>query len=191
MSDKRIDKRIIHSKQFIKNALIELMKEKTIDRISAVELCSRADVNRKTFYAHYFKVEDVLEEAENEMVAQLKKHALPEEEKPDTVSLLKYIQKHSNEYLSLMQNRSSRINEKMQVLIIDYGRRKHSGRNLSDRAWDIYCKTSNYGSTLLIEDWLNSGCSQPAEKLSSMIDNISTAIFQTFLEYMQDPSEQQ
>ncbi len=134
MSDKRIDKRIIHSKQFIKNALIELMKEKTIDRISAVELCSRADVNRKTFYAHYSKVEDVLEEAENEMIAGIRKYALPDLSRPDVVGFLHYVQKHRNTYLSLMKNRSSRINEKMHVLIADYGQRRFPGANLSENA---------------------------------------------------------
>jgi AcrR family transcriptional regulator len=46
------------------------MRTKTIDRISILELCKTADVNRNTFYAHYSTPEDVLNEIENELVEE-------------------------------------------------------------------------------------------------------------------------
>ena len=41
------------TRRLIRTALIELMGEKTFERITIKELCERADVNRTTFYLHY------------------------------------------------------------------------------------------------------------------------------------------
>ena len=47
------DKRIRKSKKALREALVELLREQPFDRITVTELCSRADVSRITFYAHY------------------------------------------------------------------------------------------------------------------------------------------
>ena len=42
------------SKMLLKNALMDLLKEKgSVEKISVRELCSVAELNRSTFYAHY------------------------------------------------------------------------------------------------------------------------------------------
>ncbi len=46
----------------IQNALLSIMSEKSIEKITISELASRADVNRKTFYNHYSCLQDVLQE---------------------------------------------------------------------------------------------------------------------------------
>ena len=50
---KKTDLRVIKTKNLIYNTLIELMKDKTFEEIKVSEICSRALVNRSTFYAHY------------------------------------------------------------------------------------------------------------------------------------------
>ena len=55
------------SKKMFQNAILELLEEKNgIEKISARELCARAELNRSTFYAHYTEPRDVLLEAEEE-----------------------------------------------------------------------------------------------------------------------------
>lgn len=48
------------TKRLIRSALVELMDEKTLERITIKELCERADVNRTTFYLHYSDQRSVL-----------------------------------------------------------------------------------------------------------------------------------
>ena len=43
-------------------ALISLLKEKPFDYITVSEICSKAGVNRSTFYLHYETIGDLLEE---------------------------------------------------------------------------------------------------------------------------------
>ena len=47
------DLRVKKTKSALKKALSELLKEKTFDKITIMEICERAMVNRVTFYSHY------------------------------------------------------------------------------------------------------------------------------------------
>ncbi len=68
---KQPDRRQIRTKKAIREALIVLMEEKAIDQITISELSESADINRKTFYAHYNTVEDVLDDIEDNILAGL------------------------------------------------------------------------------------------------------------------------
>lgn len=48
-----MDKRIVKSEQAMKEAFIRLMKCKDPDKITVIQLCQEAKVNRSTFYARY------------------------------------------------------------------------------------------------------------------------------------------
>lgn len=67
----KTDKRIRYTKMFLKEALIKLMNEKPISRITIKELCEEAEINRATFYAHYRDQYDLLEQTEMELVDNL------------------------------------------------------------------------------------------------------------------------
>src|SRR5699024_6555451 len=71
MKNEKIDRRVQMSKTFLKQALISLLKEKRISRISVKELCELADVNRSTFYAHYTDIYSLLNEMENDIMTEL------------------------------------------------------------------------------------------------------------------------
>ena len=70
-AEKKTDRRVLYTKMFLKESLLELMKEKPIDKITPTELCRRANINRNTFYAHYYTPHDVLAEIEEELATKL------------------------------------------------------------------------------------------------------------------------
>lgn len=49
----KLDRRIAKSQVAIKNAVIDLMSEKSFDDITIQDIADRADVNRGTIYLHY------------------------------------------------------------------------------------------------------------------------------------------
>lgn len=65
------DRRIVRSKAALRNALIELMEERGFDSITVNDLCSRAGLNRGTFYNHYKDKDDLLADFENEVMTGL------------------------------------------------------------------------------------------------------------------------
>ena len=59
---KKMDLRVIKTKEVLKEALMQLLKEKNLNSISVTEICRIAKVNRGTFYSHYGQVENLFEE---------------------------------------------------------------------------------------------------------------------------------
>ncbi len=51
--DKKDDLRVIKTKKILYETLIELMKTKTFEEIKVSDICTKALINRSTFYTHY------------------------------------------------------------------------------------------------------------------------------------------
>lgn len=68
------NQRIRLSKRLLKDALLQLLLEKSIEKITIYELCDTAQINRTTFYKYYGSQYDLLEEIENEFFAELEQY---------------------------------------------------------------------------------------------------------------------
>ena len=53
-----MDKRIVKTRTAIFNAVFEISADKDLDKISVVELCEKAGINKSTFYLHYTSIDD-------------------------------------------------------------------------------------------------------------------------------------
>jgi len=68
----KLDRRIAKSQVAIKNAVIELMSEKSFDDITIQDIADRADVNRGTIYLHYTDKYDLLDKMIEEHMDNLR-----------------------------------------------------------------------------------------------------------------------
>ena len=66
----RSDRRVQYTKRVMKEAVLKLLKQKSIDEVTIKEICELADVNRGTFYLHYAQPHDILKEIENSFIEQ-------------------------------------------------------------------------------------------------------------------------
>lgn len=64
-------KSAVRSRKMIREAYMELLKEKDINKITVTDIITKADLNRSTFYAHYPDVRGVTEEIENEIIEKM------------------------------------------------------------------------------------------------------------------------
>jgi AcrR family transcriptional regulator len=71
MKADRDDRRVRYTKMVLKESLIGLLKQKTIDKITVTELCETADLNRSTFYAYFSDPFDLLHQIERELLHDL------------------------------------------------------------------------------------------------------------------------
>ena len=62
------DLRIAVTKKMIRDALLQLLEDTPLERITVSRLCDLSGVNRTTFYRHYQTLQDVLREQEAEFI---------------------------------------------------------------------------------------------------------------------------
>lgn len=71
MNTKGSNRSVQRTKKLLKNALSELLLKKTLHEISVRELCEHANLNRGTFYLHYKDIYDLLEQMEDDLLADV------------------------------------------------------------------------------------------------------------------------
>lgn len=102
---RKTDRRTIYTKNTIKDAVLELMKDCSFNDLSVAAVCRQAEITRSTFYLHYDSLSDILDElihdalnlAENgsesnvtdifEILGVLEHHTLPEYLREHTLAL--------------------------------------------------------------------------------------------------------
>ncbi|MFZ2487803.1 MAG: TetR-like C-terminal domain-containing protein [Anaerolineae bacterium] len=71
MGEKAEYKSAVRSRRLIRQAFVELVQEKPVEKITVTDIVTRADINRGTFYAHYADTRAVIEQIENEIIAKM------------------------------------------------------------------------------------------------------------------------
>lgn len=101
-----MDKRIQRTKTAVFGAVLELLVEKQADKITVLELCKKAEINKSTFYLHYKSLEDCLKKCFDaimngvvEISKQVKYDEIKQNPKPFVEHYLTELEKNS-EYLT-------------------------------------------------------------------------------------------
>jgi AcrR family transcriptional regulator len=68
------NQRVRLSKKLLKDSLIQLLKEKDIQKITVSEICDGAQINRTTFYKYYGSQYHLLEDIENDIFGELESY---------------------------------------------------------------------------------------------------------------------
>lgn len=64
----------IRSRKLIRQAFMDLLKEKNFEKITVTDIVNYADINRSTFYAHYPDVMGLLDEIQEEIIVFLEQY---------------------------------------------------------------------------------------------------------------------
>lgn len=104
----KTDLRVFKTKEALREALMHLLEQKSLNSISVTELCQLAKVNRGTFYAHYGQVENLFEEYYKTIMKDLAdsyqepyKHVqnlLSKNVNPSTIRIFHHIEKYQHFY---------------------------------------------------------------------------------------------
>ncbi len=65
------DARVRYTKSVIRESFLELHSQKPVEKITVMELCERADINRATFYKYYRDIYDLKNQCKMEMAEAL------------------------------------------------------------------------------------------------------------------------
>lgn len=65
---KKTDNRVRYTKMVLQEAILKILQDKPIDKVTIKEICDEAEINRGTFYLHYTTPYDLLKEIENKFI---------------------------------------------------------------------------------------------------------------------------
>lgn len=109
--EKSNDLRVIKTRQLLKDALLTLIKDGDFDSITVKKLTDCAQINRSTFYAHFYDKYDLLEKTiKDELLSFVKEVAPKSGEELTSINIPKsfylratqYIYQHTNFFKIMM-----------------------------------------------------------------------------------------
>lgn len=107
MPDQRLDRRIVRTRQRLRDALFALIEEKGYTAISVQDLTDRADINRVTFYFHYRDKDDLLLTVMQELYEALEATQPPPDDlagwaRQDALHAFNHLREYAHIYRVLM-----------------------------------------------------------------------------------------
>ncbi|MDE7218666.1 MAG: TetR/AcrR family transcriptional regulator [Oscillospiraceae bacterium] len=69
----KTDARVRYTRKVIRDAFLDILKEKPVSKITVKEICDQAEINRGTFYKHYRDCYDLLHQIEEEGLREFEK----------------------------------------------------------------------------------------------------------------------
>ena len=166
------------TKRFIREAMLELLKTKSIQKISVRELCDAAGINRTTFYNHYDGTYEVLAEIEEHFLAQLsaadtisnseaglERHieALCQKLKQNADTALLLLTNNADPAFSSKLLKTQGCNEIWQK----------AGSAYSDDETELLAEFVSGGAYSMVCRWLENGCRQSPKQIASLLTAIT------------------
>ncbi|UKS64686.1 TetR/AcrR family transcriptional regulator [Rossellomorea marisflavi] len=186
----KTDRRQIRTKQLIRDALLDLIPQKGLTKITVKDLTERADINRGTFYLHYKDVADLTDQLKEDIFADIplltskidptdiKVAAKNNEPYEPIQKLLEYLLSHSD-FLRVMllpqgdpqltvQLKSS-MKENMLKKFDQYLGPESPSPAVPADYFMAYITSANIG---LLSHWMMSGNDLPVEDIALMMTKI-------------------
>lgn len=168
------NRRVKMTKKMMKEALIDLLDKKPLEKISVTEICKSADVNRSTFYAYYEDISSLMMEIENEVLEHVTIYAENFNEYSDKRMLevfeefFEYVRENSKLFrVLIIQHDNRSFNRRMLDTIMEkYKMCLECNGDLPARYTYIYSISGVIG---IMGEWIDSGFTIPSRKLAKMV----------------------
>lgn len=180
MNEKREDRRVVYTKIFLKESLLDLMKEKPISKITTAELCRHANINRNTFYSHYNSPEDLLRSIEDDLYEEIKQSLGQTLIKGNIPAFLleicEAIYRHGDLCKIILSDYGDKVFLK-RVLDQAHDRsialwKSNRANVISEEHFEFFYTFSASGSIAVIQQWIQDGMKCSPEEIASFIGNL-------------------
>jgi AcrR family transcriptional regulator len=185
LKEVKTDRKTRYTRMVLQDSLIELMKEKPITKITIKELCTKADINRSTFYAHYTDLYDLLHKIEEETFSWAKEavsNLMGMPDKQETMKILEGIFQNlieNSKHLQVLMSEQGDMDFQKKVFTLIY---EQIGINLSKTGNGSAEANESYfifvvnGSVGLIRHWLKHGLKKSAREMADVIYRLAFPI---------------
>ncbi len=183
------DKRVRYTKLFLREALLDLMKEKPVGKITPTELCRRAEINRNTFYAHYQSPEELLASIEDEFfdkvkgafTADAKEYALSEQ----IEEICKAI--YENEDIcTVLLSRNGDVEFLYHIIATAHDQTvaewRARGLKLKEDDIELIYTYNTNGCVAVVREWLNTGMKKSPKEIAGLLAQIISNGLNSFMD---------
>lgn len=175
------NQRIRLSKKMLKQALIGLLGEKSIEKVTIYEVCARAEINRTTFYKYYGSQYDLLDDIEADAFMFIENELSGNMSNPisQVTTILNYIRDNAKTMLVLTEATTDK----------DFAYKLLSRPLIRET---ICCRTpaglpegmKDYISTFyfngwyaIIRRWLANGTPETSEEIANFLFSLSSSLY--------------
>jgi len=179
MEKKKKDQRIRLTRTLLKNALVQLMQEQHISKISIRSICDVAGINRSTFYVHYSDQYDLLNKVEHEVLDNLNKYLSKQDlddDHPISVQVLTRVLDYVKEDVELFKALlSENCDFAFQKDLMEIAQVISSQQNQSlDKRTQEYIKIFGLTGTIsMLQKWLHDGTDETPAQMAEFIIQIT------------------
>ncbi len=182
MGGKAEYKSAIRSRKMIRQAFLELLKEKEVDKITVTDIVKRADINRGTFYAHYQSTESVITQIENEIIgkmfeflSELHYKNILQDPLPLLLKVARYLEENSEYYRILITAKGSdQFIAKLKSIFVEYLENDEEIPSVRRKSPEFMLRAQFIagGIVNLYQGWFSGEIQQPLSEISLVISKI-------------------
>lgn len=192
------NRKIQYTKRTICDALVSLLKEKPLEKISVTEVCRRADVNRSSFYKHYLDIYDLMDKLEDEEYEKIYQATLKDiqlsPDMKDTPSRLRQqaltaIRNNPEFYRLILAGPNNRFltrltNDTYTFLSDEYVPMADQEAlfPMDLRPFEKECAIQYllHGSISMMQLWLENGCKETVDEIDQVLSKLNRSVVRIF-----------
>ena len=179
MLNEKIDRRVKYTKMVLRQSLLELMKSKSINKITVNEICIHADVNRGTFYSHYNDPFDLLKQIETELFTEIKgmldTHVL-EQSEDLLIELFRCI-KENSDICKILLGENGDPDFLKTIIYIAQEQIISEWKKVIDtkdnKVFDYLFTFNANGAVGILQEWIQEGLKEPSDDMAKLVMKIT------------------
>lgn len=185
--EKKEDRRVLRTREAIREAFFTLLEEKPVEKISVRELCELANINRTSFYDHYLDYPDFLASIEKEfaqnMLTQYDELFVRADYAEETMRKFLLFLRHSRETKLLF----SRYGGESALVIFEEALKKRTFPvwfqigNITPVQAEYLFRYITSGGFAVIRQWYEGGFAQSEEEIRLLLTTVITRGLYAFL----------
>ena len=170
------NRRVRLTKRLMKDALLELLESKPLEKIKVTDVCAAADVNRSTFYAYYSDVLGLLREIEDELIdgsPAMNSGSDYSEEKflSELEEYFEFVRQNERLFRILLVRRSSdEFNRRLIDAVME--RCSPVSSAAKGRYTYVFCESGVVG---ILRDWISDGFPVPSGDFAALVLKLCTS----------------
>lgn len=170
-----------YSRMVIEEAFLRELQQKPLEKISIVDICRQANVNRSTFYSNYLDVYDLMDQVSGRFFENLFQNCVAELGAPDpngkgnTIRFVEYALKATLEQRELCSlligtNQRTAFIQKLLDSLLEWSAARYAAYSGVDTQRFVLENTMMLGGTLVLwQRWIQGGFQEPPETLAEVL----------------------